>query len=289
MLTRTALLASAAALLLTAGPALAQDDRYEEDRYGDAAEDEAIEWQQYEVVQQVGEDAASAAAEAYAGPEVHPDTSADYHRPRRNRGTRSRGHDSDESRPESYHSSAPRLGYSNEQREAWLSDCRIVMRGDEGYHDDSRYEDEDDNGGLLGGLLGAVVGGVAGNRIGGSGDRLAGTLIGAGIGGIAGAVIGSAIGGEDDDRGYDEREANGAWAGDYCEAYLRRYEAGGQTTQVAYAQPETMHSPARRGAMREIIREEWVDVPAEQAEPHARQRAAPRRVAAERGKLTPVN
>lgn len=232
MPTRTALLLSAAALLGTASPALAGDDRH-----AAAAYDQPVEWQQNEVAQQWADD-------AYNG---EPDAVVMRDMPR---------------------SSAPRLAYSLEERQAWLADCRIVMRGQDYYYDDARYEDDDDTG-LIGGLLGAVVGGVAGNRIGGSGDRLAGTLIGAGVGGIAGAVIGSAIGNSEDARRDDHRNAGDAWASDYCEAYLRRYEASGQAGhgQMAYAQPTmAMRAPARQGAMREIVREEWVDVPVDDAE-----------------------
>jgi hypothetical protein len=278
MSTRTALLLTAAALLGTAGPAFGQD-------HGSAAGDEEIQWQQYEVVQQSGDEAYQAGAEASDAAEANdpwanmqPASRAD----RRDEYVRRRNYD--DRQPEMYRSNAPRLAYSNEDREAWLADCRIVMRGDDSYYEDPRYEDDDKDGGLLGGLLGAVVGGVAGNRIGGSGDRLAGTLIGAGVGGVAGAVIGSAIDSSDHDE-RSERDAFGGWSGEYCEAYLRRYEASGQvgaaSTQLAYAQPAAMRS----GAMREIVREEWIDVPVEEDARPARQAAS----TAERAKLTPLN
>lgn len=187
---------------------------------------------------------------------------------------------------------APRLAYSNEEREAWLADCRIMMRGEDYYTSARSDEHDDENGDLIGGLLGAVVGGIAGNRIGGSGDRLVGTLIGTGIGGIAGAVIGGAV--DDDDEDYatrDYADASDAYAADYCAAYLRRYEASGSIGQVAYAQAQPMMmvaAPARHGAMREIIREEWVDVPAEQPQVHTRRRSVHRRTAPQPGKLTAV-
>ena len=275
---RIALLLTASALLGEA-PALAQDH----------ADDRAIEWQQYEVVQ--GDPTEILDEEVYFDSAVHTDVSADMHP---HRGREEYVQDvGNERLPEMYYSNAPRLAYSNEEREAWLADCRIVMRGSDGYYEDARYEDEDDNDGLLGGLLGAVIGGVAGNRIGGSGDRLAGTLIGAGVGGIAGAAIGSAVGSDEDDRRYDDRGSARGWASEYCDAYLRRYEASGQagsgSVQATYAQPVTMmQGPAPRGAMREIVREEWIDVPVEEAESPTRQRAIPRRAVPEQGKLTPI-
>ncbi len=294
---RTAMLLTATALLGAASPALSQDHHSGDHRYGPVAEDEAIEWQQHEVVQPLEGEHGRAYVEAselevYDDSPVHSDMPATRYLPRRRNDEYARDYSSPVTQPEMYRSSAPLLAYSNEDREAWLSDCRIVMRGSDSYSDNARYEDDDDNGGLLGGLLGAVVGGVAGNRIGGSGDRLAGTLIGAGIGGIAGTVIGDAIGSSDDRY---ERDAAGGWAGEYCEAYLRRYEASGQTgqygapsQQIAYERPAA-HAPMRNGAMREIVREEWVDVPVEQAVSPTRQRAAPRRAAPEHGKLTRVN
>ena len=289
MSTRTALLLTpyalfGTALLGIASPALAQDHRH------GAAEHEAIEWTQDEVVQRTGDEAYTASVDASDAAEVR-DSWANMERPSHPARRDDFYRRPVESRPEMYRSSAPRLAYSNEDREAWLADCRIVMRGDD-YYEDNRYEDKDDNGGLLGGLLGAVVGGVAGNRIGGSGNRLAGTLIGAGVGGVAGAVIGSAIDSDHEDDGRYGRDADRGWAGEYCDAYLRRYEASGQvaTVQTAHAQPVAlMQAPPRHGAMREIVREEWVDVPVEEVARPTRQRAAPRRAAPERGKLTPVN
>ncbi len=275
MTTRTALLLASAALLAAANPALAQDGRYGDIDAAEAAADaaaEAIEWEASPVIQNVTEDPRPSYADR-----------ANTHRPM------DRGH--------SEHAETPRFAYSAADREAWLADCRIVMRGEDYYYDQAEYDDGDDEeGGLLGGLLGAVVGGIAGNRIGGSGDRLAGTLIGAGVGGIAGAVLGSVIGGGDNDRDYydDDRSerdarASDAYAADYCGAYLRRYEASGHTGQVtmAYAQPMMMASGHQQnGTIRETIREEWVDVPVEHVT--TRRRTVQRRAAPRQGKLQEI-
>lgn len=113
--------------------------------------------------------------------------------------------------PQSYGS---RLGYSPDQRAAWLENCRAAYYDGEGRR----------RGEIIGGVLGAVAGGVAGNRI-ADGARLGGTLIGAGVGGLAGAAIGGAIGGERDRDRYDE-----------CEAYLLRYEQSYAAGHGAYAQ-----------------------------------------------------
>lgn len=110
---------------------------------------------------------------------------------------------------------APRLGYSPQQRDAWLAECHA-----------NHAPRERRQGGLLGGFLGAVLGGVAGNRI-ADGARLGGTLLGAGVGGLAGAAVGTAIDRADERR--DARREDAALA--YCEDYLGRYESG------AYAQP----------------------------------------------------
>lgn len=97
----------------------------------------------------------------------------------------------------------PSVGYTEEDRRAWLDDCRAEYYG-EGERD----------GGIIGGILGAVTGGIIGNRV-ADGERLGGTLLGAGVGGLAGLAIGAAIGAATDREEIDE-----------CEAYLRRYESG---------------------------------------------------------------
>lgn len=109
----------------------------------------------------------------------------------------------------------PSVGYTRDEREAWLAQCRQQYFG-EGKR----------TGGLLGGLLGAVGGGVAGHELvdGSSRRRLGGTLIGAGIGGILGAGIGAAIGASADRRKIDE-----------CEAYLNQYTGGRGPGPVAPA------------------------------------------------------
>ncbi|WP_271079082.1 glycine zipper 2TM domain-containing protein [Aurantiacibacter sp. MUD61] len=178
---------------------------------------------------------------------------------------------------------APGLGYTTEQRNQWLAECRYLMAGGGGYYDD-RY-DRGGNGGLIGGVLGAVVGGVAGNRI-ADGDRLLGTVVGAGLGGIAGAAIGSAVDGDGD---YDDLDREELWAARYCEAYLARHEMG---AGYGYAQPMMM-APVRAVSMRRptcsrceeevIIEEEVVEI-----ERPAR-RVVPRRPARSGGKRTPIN
>ncbi|MXO60508.1 hypothetical protein GRI89_13260 [Altererythrobacter salegens] len=100
----------------------------------------------------------------------------------------------------------PTVGYTLQQREAWLADCRRRY-----------YGEKKKSGGLIGGLLGAIGGGIAGHEVtnGSSHRRLGGTLIGAGVGGLLGAAIGSAIGAASDRDDIDE-----------CEAYLNNYTGG---------------------------------------------------------------
>lgn len=164
-------------------------------------------------------------------------------------------------------SAAPRLGYDQADREAWLADCTILLSERPDYADD--YYDNNADGGLLGGLLGAIVGGVAGNRIAG-GDRLAGTLIGGGLGGIAGAILGNVLDGDDDEI---EEVAFDSYAADYCSAYLRRYEAQGSGAfgeqgyqRVAVSRATTRQSlPLRREVCRscgdDVIEEVVIEEP----------------------------
>lgn len=104
----------------------------------------------------------------------------------------------------------PVIGYGDEEREAWLAECRDRMdAGDDG---------------VGGAVIGGVIGGVAGNRIAGRGNRLEGTLIGAGVGAVAGTAI---------DRAGDRGDA-----ADFCEDYLERYEssyAGGYAGGYGHA------------------------------------------------------
>jgi len=95
--------------------------------------------------------------------------------------------------------SAPRLAYSQEQRDGWLRECRHRLS---------------DNG-VGGAVIGGVIGGVAGNRIAGKGHRTAGTIVGAGVGAVAGAAI---------DQGEDAERVRAE-----CENYLERYEATGSS------------------------------------------------------------
>lgn len=90
-----------------------------------------------------------------------------------------------------------RFGYSHQEREDWLKECRHRL-GDNG---------------VGGAVIGGVLGGIAGNRIAGKGHRTVGTIAGAAVGAAAGAAIDKA---EDAGRVKDQ-----------CEAYLERYEAGG--------------------------------------------------------------
>lgn len=178
----------------------------------------------------------------------------------------------------------PRLAYSTEERNQWLSECQYLMS--EPYYDD--YNRGGGNGGLVGGLLGAVVGGVAGNRI-ADDDRLLGTVVGAGLGGLAGAAIGSVLDGDGD----GEINRHELWAARYCEAYLQRYEASGA---MAYAQPMMMvpvnYAPTRRRSRdcsscggETVIVEEWVEIE-ERPQPRPRPRPAPR---PQGSKLTPID
>jgi hypothetical protein len=150
----------------------------------------------------------------------------------------------------------PIAGYSVEEREGWLAECRDRMRG----NDD----------GVGGAVIGGVVGGIAGNRIAGRGNRVVGTVIGAGVGAAAGAAIDRA-----EDRGR---------AADFCEDYLNRYEAsfagagggyayGGHGPHGAQDYPyyagRVMWVPIRISGgcgcdckPKERVVEEWVDEPA---------------------------
>lgn len=135
--------------------------------------------------------------------------------------------------------------YSQEEREAWLRDCR------------HRYGDKDNG---LGGaaVIGGVLGGVAGNVIAGEGNRTIGTVVGATVGAVAGAAI---------DKGEDKARAR-----DFCEDYLTRYEDNAQIYGAqaygaypygsAYSNGQVMWMPIVVGwncIPREKIVEEWVE------------------------------
>jgi hypothetical protein len=111
------------------------------------------------------------------------------------------------------------VGYSIEEREAWLAECRDRV----GY----------DNG-VGGAIIGGVIGGVAGNRIAGRGNRTVGTVVGAGVGAVAGAAI-------------DKAEDRGAARG-YCEDYLDRYEAFYANGGARYGYPAAGYGTAGVGA-----------------------------------------
>lgn len=188
------------------------------------------------------------------------------------------------------HAGGPVLGYSFAEREAWLADCRAIYLGDAYFTADER--ERGGNGGLIGGVLGAVAGGIAGNRI-ASGERLAGTLIGAGVGGLAGLAIGALIGRGGDDREAERRELllrEQATVAEYCESYLRRYEAGGYGSAHMYAvQPQTVSlvrtvrmvpadgTGTRRQCTtcREIVQEERIEEPRQPARRSIAPRPAP--------------
>src|SRR3990167_2098035 len=117
----------------------------------------------------------------------------------------------------------PNLGYTHDDRKAWLADCRTPY-----------YGEGKKKGGIIGGVLGAVTGGIIGHEVtnGSSTRRLGGTLIGAGVGGLAGLAIGAMIGAASDDKKIDE-----------CEAYLRRYEGSyGGGDDRDYPAPPHPHS-----------------------------------------------
>ena len=168
MTIRSACLLAAAALAVTAAPALAQDDydpgpppplpeigAWEED-WDDYPEDEAYE-------------------ESWEERERH----SDAHDARPGEW---RGH------PMPAHGPGYATVYPPDVRAQWLEDCRASYRDDRGR----------ERGQVIGGVLGAVAGGVAGREIADHDDNLAGTLIGAGVGGLAGAAIGGAIGADGD-------------------------------------------------------------------------------------------
>ncbi|GGD61802.1 glycine zipper 2TM domain-containing protein [Erythrobacter arachoides] len=186
-----------------------------------------------------------------------------------------------------------RLGYTLMEREAWLSDCRLLMSGGSGYYDGG-YDDEryygrrNRNGAVAGGLLGAVAGGVIGNRV-ADGNRTAGTLIGAGLGGLAGAAVGSAI--DSDGDGYHSRDE--MWADRYCDAYLRRYEVSGS---AGYGQQMMLVPVASHGTRghrhgsdcRTVVTEEIIGIEEAAPAPRPRARRVVRRPVQEAGKLTPI-
>jgi len=283
---RTVSLLATAGIFAAGAPLAAQDSRYASlpaDVASAPAEmvtDDVLEVPSVEV--EIDEQDPIADSEEYAPEDMAPEEMAEVIAPD----------------PVDAHLAAParQLGYTEEQRDAWLTECRLLYSRDSyydrGYYGRGRHDDDAD-GGIIGGLLGAVIGGIAGNRI-ADGERLGGTLIGAGLGGLAGAVIGSAIDAADGDDDYDYHEAGeDSWASQYCNAYLRRYEAGataGHYTHAAYAQPVMMvarqrghhHGPQCREQCREAVREEWVDAPA--ARP-ARRSIPPR---PQSGKLTPI-
>ncbi|WP_052761855.1 glycine zipper domain-containing protein [Aurantiacibacter luteus] len=185
-----------------------------------------------------------------------------------------------------------RLAYTLAEREAWLSDCRLLMADGGGYYDDDRYYDRrGGNGAVIGGLVGAVTGGVIGNRV-ADGNRTAGTLIGAGVGGLAGAAVGSAL--DSDGDGYASRGE--IWADRYCDAYLRRYEMGGGSwgygqQQMMMVMPVAAHGMGghRHDAnCRTIVTEEIVEIEEAAPAPRPRARRTIRRPIREPGKLTPI-
>ncbi|MGB3797048.1 MAG: hypothetical protein WA957_12170 [Alteraurantiacibacter sp.] len=184
-----------------------------------------------------------------------------------------------------------RLGYSQREREGWLSDCRLLMADQGGY---GQYDDSgDDSGGVvIGGLVGAGVGGFAGNRVAG-GSRLAGTLIGAGVGAIAGAAIGSAIDETNSDRHYQRvLSADELRAARYCDAYLRRYEAGhevgyGTDMRVGHPYPSGgHHGHYHSSTCQTTVREEWVEQAEPATIPRPARRTIPRRQTG--GKSVPI-
>lgn len=138
------------------------------------------------------------------------------------------------------------LGYSADERAAWLAECR------------ARQEDN----GLGGALIGGLAGGIIGHEVAGSGNRTAGTIIGAG----AGAVVGAAI-----DRAEDRGRI------DACDDYLTRYEnsylaqpgaAGAYPAAYGYGYgAPVMWVPVRIshrhgkgcGCAREQVVEEWIE------------------------------
>ena len=182
-----------------------------------------------------------------------------------------------------------RLAYTMAEREAWLSDCRLLMADGGGYDDDRYYDRRGDNGTVIGGVVGAVAGGVIGNRV-ADGNRTAGTLIGAGLGGLAGAAVGSAL--DSDGDGYASRGE--IWADRYCQAYLRRYEMGGGgwahgqqmivVPVAAHGMTGHRHSPR----CTTTVTEEIVAVEEAAPAPRPRARRVVRRQVREAGKLTPV-
>ena len=164
------------------------------------------------------------------------------------------------------HGGPPLPSQMSFDRSGWLENCEDELR--------ARKE----RGAVGGGLLGAIAGGIIGNRVADS-ERLGGTLLGAGLGGIAGAAIGSAIGSAVRGNPYLSE----------CKAYLENWERGGYRQggyghagygqagyygHQGYAYGYT-YMPAlayitthqlERPVVREIVTEEWVDVPVEHYE-----------------------
>ena len=177
MTIRSACLLAAAALAVTAAPALAQDDRYDPGPPPPLPEEGTWEdWDDYPVD--------GAYDESWEEREYR----SDAHDARPGEW---RGH------PMPAHGPGYATVYPPDVRAQWLEDCRARYRDDRGR----------ESGQVIGGVLGAIAGGVVGSEIADGDDNLGGTLIGAGVGGLAGAVVGGEIGAAADRGRIDECEA----------------------------------------------------------------------------------
>lgn len=261
---RLAVLAATTALAAFAFPAAAQDG-------WEGESDAGVSWDEVETYSEEVVQGEASAYEPSTADAVESDAGVEWVEDEAPRARHHRAHRAPLARQ------TARLAYGDAERAEWLSQCRALRERD--VEPASYYEEEEEDGGLIGGLLGAVFGGFAGNRI-ADGDRLLGTVVGAGVGGLAGAVIGSAIDGADepDEVAYYPADEGGF---DYCEAYLLNWERGyGVPGQVAYvpvmlapAASYDRAAPRHRQVRHRVIEE---DV----AAPPRRMRAAPASVPA---------
>lgn len=149
-----------------------------------------------------------------------------------------------------------------EQRAAWLDECRSRMdRRDDWYEDGWKRKRSS---GVTGAVLGGVAGGLAGRAIAGHGDKGVGTVAGAAVGAVAGAAIERAA------SGGHERHERGGYSGDYCEQYFNYYtQAGMGYHGFGYMQPMMMvpvmmmqghHGHGGKECKETVVTEEWVTV-----------------------------
>lgn len=149
-----------------------------------------------------------------------------------------------------------------EQRAAWLDECRARMDRQDDYYDNGWRRKR--SSGVTGAVLGGVAGGLAGRAIAGDGDKGVGTVAGAAVGAVAGAAIERAAGSR------HERHERRSYSGDYCEQYFNYYTQQGMGHHGwGYGQPMMMvpvmtmqghHGHGGKECKETVVTEEWVTV-----------------------------